>query len=69
MVRKTRDISRGSSPPRDATEHLRSSRANEARLNAAIAELDAGCGTLASMADLRDRLVDYPSTPRSLELS
>ncbi len=41
---------------RNDTEHLRSSRANEARLNAAIAELDAGHGSLASMSELRSRL-------------
>jgi hypothetical protein len=41
---------------RNDTEHLRSSRANEARLNAAIAELDAGRGTPASMSELRGRL-------------
>jgi hypothetical protein len=40
----------------DDTEYLRSSRANEARLNAAIEELDAGRGTLTSMSELRDRL-------------
>ncbi|HEX8319522.1 hypothetical protein [Longimicrobium sp.] len=40
---------------RNDTEHLRSSRANEARLNAAIAELNAGRGTLTSMWDVGSR--------------
>ncbi|HEY7770494.1 hypothetical protein [Longimicrobium sp.] len=41
---------------RNDTEHLRSSAANEARLNAAIAELDAGRGTLTSMPEVASRL-------------
>jgi hypothetical protein len=41
---------------RNDTEHLRSSRANEARLNAAIEELDGGRGALTSMAELQSRL-------------
>jgi hypothetical protein len=41
---------------RNDTEHLRSSRANEARLNAAIEELDAGRGSLTSMSELQGRL-------------
>lgn len=41
-------------PTRDDTEHLRSTRANAARLNAAIEELDAGRGSLTSMSQLQD---------------
>jgi hypothetical protein len=60
MFRKLMGLIRGARgvPDRsgDDTEHLRSSRANEARLNAAIEELDSGRGTLTSMSELRDRL-------------
>jgi hypothetical protein len=62
MFRKLMAVLRGSRRPpaahnsRNDTEHLRSSRANEARLNAAIEELDAGRGTLTSMSDLQGRL-------------
>ena len=41
---------------RNDTDHLRSSRANEARLNAAIEELNAGRGTLTSMSEVASRL-------------
>lgn len=51
MLRRAPDV-----PASDDTEHLRSSRANEARLNAAIEELDAGRGTLTSMSEVRGRL-------------
>jgi hypothetical protein len=53
MIRDARGVPDRS---RDDTEYLRSSRANEERLNAAIEELDAGRGSLASMSELRDRL-------------
>jgi hypothetical protein len=46
---------------RNDTEHLRSSRANEARLNAAIEELDAGRGTLTSMSELQSLLREVPA--------
>jgi hypothetical protein len=62
MDRAAQDVSHGE-PHRDVTEHLRSSRANEARLNAAIAELDAGLGTVVSIADLHDRLGRSPELP------
>jgi hypothetical protein len=48
-------------PARSDTDHLRSSRANQARLDAAIAELDAGRGTLATMAGLQGPLRDAAS--------
>jgi hypothetical protein len=41
---------------RNDTEYLRSSHTNEARLNAAIEELDAGRGSLTSMSELQGRL-------------
>jgi hypothetical protein len=62
MLRKLLAVLRGArrapdgDNSRDDTEHLRSSRANEARLNAAIEELDAGRGTLTSMSDLQSRV-------------
>lgn len=55
ILRGARRVPVGSISP-DDTEYLRSSRANEARLNAAIAELDAGRGTQASMSELQGRL-------------
>ncbi len=42
----------------DDTEHLRSSAANATRLDAAIAELNAGRGSLTSMSKLAARLGD-----------
>lgn len=62
MFRKLVDMLRGSrhvpadDGSRNDTEHLRSSRANEARLNAAIEELEAGRGSLTSMSELQGRL-------------
>jgi hypothetical protein len=60
MFRKLMEMIRGvrgvPDRSRDDTDYLRSSRANEARLNAAIEELDAGRGSLTSMSELRDRL-------------
>ncbi|WP_420128631.1 hypothetical protein [Longimicrobium sp.] len=50
MLRRTPDV------PAGDDEHLRSSRENETRLNAAIEELDAGRGTLTSMSELQGRL-------------
>lgn len=65
MFRKLMEMIRGARAlpdrSRDDTEHLRSSRANEARLNAAIEELDAGRGTLTNMSELRDRLREVPA--------
>lgn len=46
---------------RNDTEYLRNSRANEARLNAAIEELDASRGTLTSMSELQSGLRDLAS--------
>jgi hypothetical protein len=45
---------RGGDAPRNDDAYLRSSKANEARLNAAIDELNAGRGTLTTRAHLRD---------------
>jgi hypothetical protein len=41
---------------RNDTDHLRSSQSNEARLNAAIEELNARRGTLTSMSEVAGRL-------------
>jgi hypothetical protein len=48
--------------PRNDDGYLRSSKANESRLNAAIDELNAGRGTLTTFADLRNHLRD--ASPR-----
>lgn len=60
VLRSTRRV-RGATAPRNDDAHLRSSRVNEARINAAIADLDAGRGKLTSLAELRDRLRDAPA--------
>jgi len=65
MIERASAARRIPTPSCDDTEHLRSSRANEARLNAAIEELDAGCGMLTSMSELQNRLRDLTSDPES----
>lgn len=60
--KKLLGVFRGISPsrrghaPRNDDAYLRSSKANESRLNAAIAELDDGRGTLTTQSELRNRL-------------
>ncbi|HEX8393646.1 MAG TPA: hypothetical protein VF665_14975 [Longimicrobium sp.] len=61
MLRKLLAILRGGRHPAgaskdDATAYLRGSRANAARLDSAIGDLNAGRGALTDMAALRDRL-------------
>lgn len=46
----------GTATPRNDDAHLRSSKANEERLNGAIAELNAGRGKLTGISKLRGQL-------------